>query len=34
MINFNEPIVTGKEIDNIKAVINLKKISDVYKRQR
>ncbi|CDM68259.1 Lipopolysaccharide biosynthesis protein RffA [Clostridium bornimense] len=27
MINFNEPIVTGKEIDNIKSAINLKKIS-------
>lgn len=27
MISFNEPIVTGKEIDNIKSAINLKKIS-------
>lgn len=27
MINFNEPIVTGKEIDNIKSAISLKKIS-------
>lgn len=27
MINFNEHIVTGKEIDNIKSAINLKKIS-------